>query len=221
MRFEAQAAAGLGIACIYSPRAEQLEKMLVALLDRLGDHPPRGIMSFGTVGALAPDLECGQWIVARCIIDHDGITRYTDPGWSIALLRLYRSARYAPVISSPRALLTPQDKRHAFQMTGAYAVDMESDVVARVAMRYNLPFVVARVVLDRSTDVIPQIALLGLKDDGTTQVGPVIKGLLRNPRELKPLLRLARAAARARRALDQGRASFGVELGFPKLSDND
>ena len=221
MRFEAQSAAGLGITCIYSPRADELERQLVALLDQLEDHPPHGIMSFGTVGALAPDLESGQWIVARSVIDPDGITRYTDPGWSVALLRLYRSARYAPVISSPRALLTPHDKRHAFQMTGAYAVDMESHVVARIAARYDLPFVVARVVLDRSTDVIPPIALAGLMDDGTTRVGPIIKGLLRDPREIKSLLRLARAANRARRALDQGRASFGVELGFPNPSDTD
>jgi hypothetical protein len=221
MRFEAQSAAGLGIACVYSPNSDELERLLVALLDQLDEHPPHGIMSFGVMGALAPDLECGQWIVARSVIDAEGVTRLTDPGWSIALLRLYRSARYAPVISSPRALLTPHAKRHAYQMTGAYAVDMESHVVARVAARYGLPFVVARVVLDRSTDVIPAVALAGLNADGTTHAWPVIKGLMKAPRELWPLLKLARAANRARRALDQGRASFGIELGFPKPSETD
>ena len=220
MRFEAQAAAGLGITCVYGLVAADIEARLCALLEQLQGDPPKGLMSFGTMGGLAPDIETGQWLVARNVIDPDGSTHLTDPGWSTTLLRLCRSARYAPVISSERPILKPLEKRHMHQMTGAYAVDMESHIVARVAERYQLPFVVARVVLDESHEAVPEIAMAGVSADGSTQALPVIKALARTPASFAPLMRLARSSMRARRALDQGRACFGLELGFP-LSSGD
>jgi hopanoid-associated phosphorylase len=217
MRFEAQTAAGLGITCLYGLNAVELEQRLCDLLDSLTSDPPKGLISFGTMGGLAPGIETGQWIVARSVIDPKGYTYPTDPGWSTALLRVCRSARYAPVIGSDRPVLHPEDKRQVNQMTGAYAVDMESHIVARVAKRYNLPFVVARVVLDESHEAVPPIALEGVTPDGNTHVIPVVKALIRQPQALMPLLRLARASMRSRRALDQGRALFGLELGFPHV----
>lgn len=219
MRFEAQAAAGLGITCVYGLVGAEIEARLCALIEELRDQPPKGLMSFGTMGGLAPDIETGQWLVARSVIDPDGNTFYTDPGWSTTLLRLCRSARYAPVICSDRPILKPLEKRQMHQMTGAYAVDMESHIVARVAKRYQLPFVVARVVLDESHEVVPEIAMSGVSADGSTHALPVIRALARTPASFAPLLRLARASMRARRALDQGRTCFGMELGFPLSSE--
>jgi hypothetical protein len=100
MRFEAQAAAGLGITCVYGLVAAEIEARLCALIEQLRREPPKGLMSFGTMGGLAPDIETGQWLVARSVIDPAGGTHYTDPGWSTTLLRLCRTARYAPVMSS-------------------------------------------------------------------------------------------------------------------------
>lgn len=215
MRFEAQAAAGLGITCVYGMVAAQIEARLCALMEELRREPPKGLISFGTMGGLAPDIECGQWLVARSVIDPAGATHYTDPGWSTTLLRLCRAARYAPVISSERPILKTVEKRQIHQLTGAYAVDMESHIVARVAQRYQLPFVVARVVLDESHEAVPEIAMAGVAADGGTHAMPVLRALAGSPSSLAPLMRLARSSMRARRALDQGRACFGAELGFP------
>src|SRR3954452_21420495 len=63
MAFEARIARGQGVEVVYAARADLLERALTAALAR----GCCGIVSFGTAGGLAPDLEPGSLIVADAV----------------------------------------------------------------------------------------------------------------------------------------------------------
>src|SRR6201996_2423405 len=77
MAFEARIARGEGVEVVYAARADLLERALSAAVAR----GCSGIISFGTAGGLAPDLEPGALIVAEGVDGPHG--RFpTDPRWS-------------------------------------------------------------------------------------------------------------------------------------------
>ena len=63
MAFEARIARGEGVEVVYAARADLLERALSAAVAR----GCSGIVSFGTAGGLAPDLEPGALIVADAV----------------------------------------------------------------------------------------------------------------------------------------------------------
>src|SRR5271165_4794141 len=77
MAFEARIARGEGIEVVFAARADLLERALNAALAR----GCSGIISFGTAGGLAPDLEPGAVIVATAV--EGPLGRFaTDVLWS-------------------------------------------------------------------------------------------------------------------------------------------
>lgn len=63
MAFEARIARGQGVEVVYAARADLLERALNAAVAR----GCSGIVSFGTAGGLAPDLQPGALIVADAV----------------------------------------------------------------------------------------------------------------------------------------------------------
>jgi hypothetical protein len=98
-------------------------------------------------------------------------------------------------------LSTAADKSAAFSQTGALAIDMESHVAARVAARHSLPFAALRVISDAADTTLPAAALAGMRPDGGIAIGAVLSSLVRNPAQLPALIRTARDAEQAFRAL--------------------
>src|ERR1700761_6371943 len=80
MAFEARIARGEGVEVVYAARADLLQRALSAALVR----GCSGIVSFGTAGGLAPDLEPGSLIVADAIEGPFGRLE-TDHGWASRL----------------------------------------------------------------------------------------------------------------------------------------
>jgi hypothetical protein len=91
---------------------------------------------------------------------------------------------------------------------------MESQVVARLANARELPFVCCRVVIDPAERSLPEAALAGMRADGSTDIGAVLKSLLRHPSQLPGLLAVARDAAHAKKSLTRGRGRIGAGFGF-------
>ncbi|MDR5857135.1 phosphorylase [Caballeronia sp. LZ062] len=214
MAFEAKIVRGRGVDVVFAARSDWLERALSDAVAR----GCSGIISFGTAGGLAPDLEPGTLIVAESVSGPFG-TLPTDEAWSARIVDalagtpLARNLRCGPMAAVAAPVTSESDKRSLHSSTGALAVDMESHIAGAIATARGLPFAVCRAVVDPAWRTLPRAATAGLRDDGTTAIGPILRELARQPSQIGALLQLAgdaRAArstlVRARRALEKARA---------------
>jgi hopanoid-associated phosphorylase len=212
MAFEAAIAQGDGsdgIVAVYAARADLLERALTAALDRGAS----GVVSFGTAGGLAPDLEPGTLVIADAVEGPFGRIA-TDAAWTERLAAALAASPLAArvrrgVEASVAAPLTgASEKASLHGSTGALAVDMESHLAAAAAAARGLPFAVCRAIVDPAWRSLPKAAMAGLRDDGTTAVLPVLRELVREPSQLGGLLRVAADAKAARQSLSVARRAL-------------
>jgi len=209
LALEARIAAGDGVTVICSGDRKTLNTELRdAVTPATG-----GIISFGLAGGLTLDMRPGTCIVAHGVLAlGEGFA--TDGAWSRRMLALLPMARHADLACVDRPLQLPSEKRALHLHTGAVAVDMESHIAARVAREQQLPFAALRVVIDPAEQTVPEAALAGQCPDGTSDVRAVASALLRRPRELLAVLRLAFDAWTASRALLRCRRQLGDRFAF-------
>ncbi len=169
------------------------------------------VLSFGVAGALQPGLRLGELAVAATV--RDGARRlFPDPAWTARLAAL-TGARPADVAGVDAAADTPQAKASLRLRTGAALVDMESHLAAAAAQVRGLRFAVLRAVSDLPDDALAPAAIAGMRADGGIDSAAVARRLLRDPRQLRALLRMAAGSATAFAALKRARRAAGVELG--------
>jgi hypothetical protein len=106
-------------------------------------------------------------------------------------------------------------KTACYQATGAAAVDMESHIVARVAVRHGIPFAVLRTIADRAGSELPQAAAIALTDDGRVNYRAVCASVLRKPGQIPALIRTGGEANAAFAALLRCRRAVGLRLAGP------
>ena len=192
------------------------ETRLAALIERAIEDGARGLISFGIAGALQRGLEPGACIVGSAVL-FDGNRFATDDAWSARLLDVLPEARRETVLGSARAVGGVDEKAELHRETGAAIVDMESHVVARIAVTRGLPFAVLRVVADSAEQSLPPAAVNGMKPDGTPDIAGVLKSLASQPGQLPDLMRTAFAARRAMAGLLRCHRLLGLGLGFVDL----
>jgi len=210
LAFEARIAEGPGLKVICSGDGQGLVQSLTRAI-RGGCE---GLISFGVAGGLAPDLPPGTCIVASAILSEKARLQ-TDYRWSQKLVKTIPGAIYGILMGVPSPIANPDAKASLHASTGAIAVDMESHVVARVAAAHSLPMVAVRVITDPAIRALPKCALAAMRPDGTTDIGAMIRSVLRRPRELPALLQTALDARAARATLLRGRQLLGPRLGLP------
>ncbi len=172
------------------------------------------IISFGVAGGLAPGLAPGSKLVARAIIAEDGARYYGDPAWSRRLADALGGAMIADIAGVDVPVAGCAEKRALHIKTGAHAVDTESHVAARVAAAHGLPFAAFRVVADPADRQLPHAALVAMKPDGSIALGAIAGSILRDPRQVPKLVRIALDARAAFAALFRGRKMIAGTLGF-------
>ena len=91
---------------------------------------------------------------------------------------------------------------------------MESHLAARTAAKHNLPFAILRVVADPEERSLPPAALAGMRADGSTDTGSVLRSLARNPGQFLQLAHVAADACRAYGALLRCYRRLGPGLGL-------
>jgi hopanoid-associated phosphorylase len=209
MAFEARIARGEGVEVVYAARADLLERALSAAVAR----GCSGIVSFGTAGGLAPDLEPGALIVADAVEGPFGRLQ-TDRPWAdrlaAALAAGPRAARVRrglmAAVTAP--LVSAGDKDVLHRTNGALAVDMESHIAGAKAAAHGVPFAVCRAVVDPAWRTLPSAATAGLRDDGSTALAPILRELLRQPSQLGALIQVAIDARAARISLVEARRAM-------------
>jgi hopanoid-associated phosphorylase len=211
MAFEAKIVRGRGVVVVFAARADWLERALSEAVAR----GCAGIVSFGTAGGLAPELEPGTLIVADAVSGPFG-RLVTDPGWSNRIVDAFAGTPLAAItrrgtmagVTAP--VTSEQEKRSLYSSTGALAVDMESHIAGAIATARGLPFAVCRSIVDPAWRTLPSAATAGLRDDGHTAIGPILRELMREPSQLPAMLRLASDARAARTSLVQARHALGT-----------
>ncbi|WP_354686292.1 phosphorylase [Cupriavidus necator] len=211
MDFEARIAAGPQCRVVHGLRGIALEQGVSAMASR----ECVGIVSFGVAGGLDPALVPGDIVIADRVCA-DGERYDADMSWARAMHAAMAHARVGTIAGSDQPVLAVADKQSLHQACGALCVDMESHIAARMAAACRLPFAACRVVIDPAGRAVPAAAAAGMGEDGKTDVGAVLGGLLRAPWELAGLLRLAGDAAAARGALRAARLAMGGQFGLPE-----
>ncbi len=163
-----------------------------------------GLMSFGVAGGLHPSYGMGDILVPSVVQNEAGEKIQIDDRWQQALDELYGATGNlwsGPMLTVDRVLALAEEKAEAYRETQAVGVDMESYPVAEVAREMELPFAVLRVVFDAADRDLPELSLRVINQDGTINPGRVVGELLRNPRELGPIISVGIKAGNAKRKM--------------------
>lgn len=159
-------------------------------------YQPRMLMSVGYSGALQPEQRVGDLVLATEAIDERGdcwpaICPDGLSGWHISTGR---------VLTMPRLIGDPQEKRRLGQQYAAAAVDMESAIAARYCHQHRIPFACLRVISDEwQTPLSPD--LVDLLQQGRVPFLGLIRRLLSHPKLIGELWGLAGQTRRASRQL--------------------
>ncbi len=189
------------------------EAALSAELTRAVVQGAEAIISFGIAGGLEPTLAPGACIVGSAV--SVGPARWrTDVLWSKRLLAALPGAVFAEIAGVDHPAASVEHKRLLRSMTGAAAVDMESHVAGRVAESYGVPFAILRIVCDPAGCNLPKAALVGMRKNGTSDIGAVLRALAASPRQLPGMIRLARDAGVAFWELKGRRKCLGDDFAF-------
>ena len=213
LALEARVALGPGVSVICSQGVQ-----LVAALEAAIERGAAGIISFGIAGGLAPDLAAGDWIVGTAVRTSQELFP-TDQIWARRLLKALPGAVHAEIAGMDAPIPTRLEKRQLHAQTGAFVVDTESHIAARIARAHRIPFAACRAVIDAADRDLPPAAMVGLRQNGTPDVFAVFCSVVRQPSQLPVLMRTALDARIARDALRRGRRLLGAGLGFPHYNN--
>ena len=192
-------------------------KRLEALIEA-GIAKARGVISIGIAGGLAPKLRAGDWVLADTVLG-DGQPIPTDAPWTRRLAARLPDATRGLLMGVDAIVAEAADKAVLHKMTSALALDMESHVAARVALRHRLPFAAARVISDPVRRTLPPAARLAMKLDGRTDLLAVLRSLLAKPSQLPALAATGWEAERGFRSLLRGHRRLGPGLCGPDLGE--
>jgi adenosylhomocysteine nucleosidase len=150
------------------------------------------LVSFGIAGALAPELRAGDVVISTEVVSGTDRWRAED-SFRTHVARLAREVGSTEglVLGARQIVATRSEKWRAWEETGALAVDLESDVVARIATAAGIPFLVVRTIADSVYRELPPAALIPLTENGTPKLSRVFASVLRRPRQVGALVGLA------------------------------
>ncbi len=222
MAFEARLLSWPGATTLSGLRGDALDAaldgalnaaMIAALHDDAGSAPRySGLISFGVAGGLDPALPAGSVIVADAVATQ-GSRFDTDARWSSAIRMALPAAVGGTIAGVDTPAAAVADKRALHAATGAVAVDMESHRIAAAARAAGLPFVVCRAIVDPAGRRIPPAALAAFGADGGIAMRALCASVLKQPAQLRELLRLAGDTAAARRGLRRLAAALRCSAG--------
>jgi adenosylhomocysteine nucleosidase len=175
----------------------------VAAAGALVDAGATALVSWGLAGGLDPRLQAGTICLPSAVVARDGATFATDVHWReilAAAISQHLRVVSGTLLTSAAAIEDVAAKAAAFAETGAVAVDMESAGVAQIAASKRLPFVAVRAIVDTAGDTLPP-AVMAAGAEGRMRFARLLFGIVRSPREIAAVMRLAQRYRAASRAL--------------------
>lgn len=171
--------------------------------ERLLARPLSGLVSWGTAGALSPQLRAGACLLPATVLWGDAVYAAHE-GWHGRIAERLASTceiHDGPLCSRAEVVAQPDDKARLHGQTGALALDVESGAIAELATRAHMPFVCVRAALDTASTALPPLATEGLCPQGFPDTRRLLRSIARRPGQLIALPRLALQLRAARRTL--------------------
>lgn len=175
-----------------------------------------GILSFGTAGALNPDLQPGAIVVGESVLDPNGTSYVCDSEW---VKTMSDALSTQPVgVYAAEYVMGVDAKAKLFADTGRMAIDMESQHVAKLAREAGIPFAILRSVVDPVEFEFPEFVLDSVRPDGSVSLLPIIAGLCIQPWLTGRLLDLNKYNNAAMGTLSSATRILGPRCGLGLLS---
>ena len=179
---------------------------------------PSLVVSWGLCGGLDPKLRPGALILGAEVVSDRGAVS-TDEAVTASLAERLAGAGARVVVerlaASDAPVATAAAKADLRRATEAAAVDMESLIAGRYALKQRAPFAILRAVADPAERDLPPLALRALDSHGAIDAQAVIRELIRSPIQLTGLRTLAADSRAAFQALKRCRGLLpGLFLGL-------
>jgi adenosylhomocysteine nucleosidase len=151
------------------------------------------LISAGFAGALNDQLQLGDLLLAK-----NFSTVRTKENFSLSSLQIHM----ADLLTVP-ALIDSREERNKLALTsGAVAVDMETEFIARACAAHGIPVLSLRVISDTPTELFPAPAnILFDIERQQTRMPKLAAYLVAHPHRIPRLIQFARRIARARKDL--------------------
>ena len=160
----------------------------------------RGIISIGIAGALAPELQAGDAVIAeRVVTACDALE--TDAKWTARIAARLPNATIGAILGRSTIADTAEVKALLHDSSRAVAVDMESHLAAQAAHAHGLPFAALRVISDRADQSLPPAVQVAMRPDGSIALGRVLWSVAKGPGQIPALIRTGRESEKAFAAL--------------------
>lgn len=193
----------------------------------ISEFQPSACLATGFAGGCRGDLAPGAVVLASEVVlvrrrgEEDATA--TDPAPLLPDTALFAAARRAAfsaglrpaegrLVTVPAVAATAGQKSRLADKFGAAAADMESYHYGAVAARSPVPFVAARAVVDTAPTDLPEFVTRLGDGPAPARLRPALAHLARSPAGLPALVRLGRAAARARDSISRFVPAFAAEV---------
>lgn len=156
----------------------------------IAGHRPKFVVSAGFSGALQPEAQVGDIVLAERIVHVQGHAR--EVAWKPDPHAARQPHLHVgTLLNVSRIVRFPRDKRALGQQHGALAVDLESLAVAEVAHEAQVPFLAVRIISDDIDDELPEfVDRYALQSSLAGKSGVVLGALLRKPSTIKSMYQL-------------------------------
>lgn len=179
-----------------------------AAAERLVAGGAKRLVNIGVAGGLVADLRPGDLVVPEAFLDADEPSTRLLPDGAlreriVGALRGNVPVRGGVLATTSQPALSSQTKRALWRRLAAAAVDMEAAAIARVAVRFGVPFASIKSICDPVERSVPSLLLGLVHASGRISVSALLSALARGPSAWRTLSAPARdyAAARASLAL--------------------
>ncbi len=177
------------------------QRMTAAAGRLIDEHHPRRIILIGFSGALLPDLAAGQIIHATAVIDGAGQVVKLSDGVPVVVQDDGARDQRTTLLTVDRVVTSVEDKKKLLETHRAAAIDMESFAVARLAAQREVPLMIIRAISDTADFALPAKIGDWVNEDGSGNLGAVMRALVFKPSLLPTLLKLQSHAKTAARNL--------------------
>jgi len=160
------------------------------------------LVSFGIAGGLSPELKTGTVVVSGEVVS-EGQHWAIEPSLRHQLSEFAQSigAVEGLVFGASSILATQTEKERVWFISRALAVDIESEIVARTATEFGIPFIVLRSIADTARRDLPPASLVPLTASGKPDLLKILSAVLRQPFQVPGMIGLARETRIALSAL--------------------
>jgi len=183
----------------------QINQHAIAIICGMGEDKARiaaqtlleqnvsALVSWGTAGALAENLQPGDLLLADSIVNNGNKYSF-DTEWNKHIANELRNTslkiHHGMIAHAQQVLATTEDKKKLHNKTNALAVDMESLSIAQFANKENLPCVSIRAIVDEASQCIPEAVIKNTDTFGRPALIPLFSSLFQNPGLIPELIKL-------------------------------